>query len=162
MRLKTLSIILVIYVSVFSGLCFAKSPMADIPGLTDKIYKNFCGTWYCFDPNHLYDPEIYSFGWGKGTIVQDILVIDFTDKITPDIAKWYKPPAIVFMGDNPFRIISIASLSKKTLKINAEDIFGKEVIFILNLDDDGSFWFESTDQITSGKDYIYKRISKPK
>ncbi len=159
---KIILIALIILISAFSGSCAAKSQKANIPGLTDEIYKTLCGTWYFwFAPEQMITDE-QIFGWGRGILGSESLVIDFTDIITPDIVKWYTPPAIVYVGDPSFKVLKISGAEGNIIKIDVKnEKEDQELTLVLHLNEDGSFWFEHNDNghIPNGKEKIYKRIS---
>ena len=154
--------------SGFDQPCYGLGPNLKIKGLTEDVYYKLCGTWSFWGKSYVKETSDTELGWGTGKVGQDSLIIDFGDKHTSDIKNWYDPPAIVFVGDPPFSILSVETIDKRIYKINGKGKsfdrnkwINKKFSLIFHLNEDGTMWIEKNNFILSGKDEMYSKISGP-
>jgi len=89
-----------------------------VKGLTDKAYYALCGTWSFWGPSYIKESSIVLLGWGEAMVGQDTLIIYFGTRTTSD--SWYIPPAIVFVGDPPLKVLSAENIESNVYKLNVK------------------------------------------
>ena len=140
-----------------------------LKGLNDEIFYKLCGTWSFWGKKYTKETVVENLGWGQGRVGQDTLIIDFGDEPTAD--TWYDPPAIIFVGDPPLKILSIETIGDDVYRFNVQGKIyydknekkriERKATLIIHTNEDETMWIEKSDCITSGKNFLYYKISGP-